>query len=334
MAQNSRTTDVEPQITARNERLSRRSYLRSAGSLAAATGLALGAAGTAAGDDGDYETITLDSGEDRLVSLEDGETLENVLFDCTAAGSRVTIAAHATDWTIRNVGIKGEFDVGAPDAAFGISDLDGGESTIENVYIADGAVHGSQATGETAFWVSPEHNGHIDFRHVNVQNFPDNGIYASAPGGNGGGTVHIDECYAANNYVSNFRIGSAGSAVTNSSVHVDRDGYGGRGIWVWSPGTCEIDNCQLDMNGHNYAIDVGANGNGTSLTVTETDYSSDFHGGLNEKFGSSIEIDDSVGTNPEPEIPDGVPETPEAAASGDEGTSSADTGPSFTWFGF
>ncbi|USZ71702.1 hypothetical protein [Natronosalvus halobius] len=315
MAQKSPTTDVESSTTLRNSLVSRRSYVRSVATAAVAAGVFGGVADAAAAES-DYETVTLDPGEDHQVNVGDGETLENVLFDCTAEGARVTIAAHATDWTIRNVGIEGEFDVGSPDAAFGISDQGGNTSTIENVYVADGAIHGSEATDETAFWVSPEHNGHIDFKNVNVQNFPDNGIYASAPAGKGGGTIHIDECYAANNYVANFRIGSAGSAVTNSSVHVERDGYGGRGIWVWAPGECEIDNCQLELNGHNYAIDAGANGSGTSVTVTDTDYSTDFHGGVNETAGSSVDLGGDVGNDPEPTIPDGVPKTAEDAASG------------------
>ena len=318
MAKKSPTTDVESSTSTRNSVLPRRSYLRSIATAAVATAAVGAGTGAVAADGDDYETVTLDAGEDLLVTLEDGETLENVLYDCTAEGARVTIAAHATDWTVRNVGIKGEFDNGAPDAAFGISDVGGGSSTIENVYVADGAVHGSQAVGETAFWVAPDHNGHIDFKRVNVQNFPDNGIYASAPAGAGGGTIHIDECFAANNYVSNFRIGSEGSAVTNSNVYVDRDGYGGRGIWVWSPGTCEIENCQLELNGHNYAIDAGANGNGTTVEVEETDYSTDFHGGVNETAGSTVHLGDDVGTDPDPVIPDGVPETPEEAAAGED----------------
>ncbi len=316
MAQKSPATDRESVTTGRNSALPRRGFLHSVGGALAATALA-GAGSTVSADDDAFETVELDPGEDKLVTLEDGETLENVLYDCSAEGARMTIAAHATDWTIRNVGIKGEFDVGQPDAAFGISDVGGGTSTIENVYLGDGAVFGTEATGETGFWVAPDHDGHIDFHNVNVQGFPDNGVYASAPAGAGDGTIHIDECYAANNYVSNFRIGSAGSAVTNSSVHVDDGEYGGRGVWVWSPGECAVDNCDLDVGQHNYAIHAGANGAATTVSVTDTEYSTGFHGGTTEVAGSSIELASDVGTDPDPVIPAGVPESAEEAARGD-----------------
>jgi len=315
MAKKSLDTDRESSSTHRNTGLTRRGYVRSAAGVALAA-TALGSVGTATALEA-YDTVTLETGEDRLVTLEAGETLENVLFDCTAEGARVTIAAHATDWTIRNVGIEGEFDVGAPDAAFGLSDVEGGESVVENVYLGDGAVHGSQATGETGFWVAPDHDGHIDFYNVNIQGFPDNGIYASAPAGAGGGTIAIDECYAANNDISNFRIGSEGSSVTNSSVLVEDGDYGGRGIWVWSPGTCDVEDCQLDLNGHNYAIHAGANGAGTTVNVSDTDYSTDFHGGITEVAGSTVELEDDVDTDPDPVIPDGVPESASEAAAGE-----------------
>lgn len=314
MAQKPRAT--ETQIGSKDSRgidLTRRSYVRSLAAVAAAT---TGAAmvGTAAA--ADYETITISAGEDRTIHVDDGETFENTLIDCTASGARVTIAAHATDWTIRNVAIEGNLDVGRPAAVFGLSDVENGTSTFENVYLGDGSTNAGDATSETGIWVSPEHNGHLDISRVNVQEFPDNGIYASAPAGAGGGTVHIDRCFAANNYVSNFRIGSEGSAVTNSSVYLDDDGYDGRGIWVWSPGPCEIENCQLEMDGRHYAIHAGANGNGSTAVVADTDYDTGFHGGVEERFGSRLELDD-VGTDPEPFVPDGVPTSPEDAAGGD-----------------
>ncbi|WP_255171676.1 hypothetical protein [Natrononativus amylolyticus] len=321
MAQNPRTTEATSSSTTdRNKRLTRRSYVRSLAAVATAT-MATGATTAVTADDGtgsseSYDTIEVSAGEDRTITVESGETFENVLIDCTAEGARATVAAHGTDWTIRNVAIEGQFDVGAPGAAFGVSDTGGGSSTVENVYLADGSVKGGAATAETGIWVSPDHSGHIDFERINVQGFPDNGIYASAPGGAGGGTVHIDSCFAANCYVSHYRIGSAGSKVTNSSVLLDDDGYDGRGIWVWAPGTCEIEGCQLEMNGQHYAISAGANGNGTTAEVTETDYDTGFHSGIKERDGSNVELASDVGTDPEAFVPSGVPTTPEDAASG------------------
>lgn len=293
----------------RKDGLTRRSYVRSLAAVALATPAV---AGTAAGAEADR--ITIDPGEDRTIEIGDGETFENRIVDCTAEGARATISAMGTGWTIRNVAIEGELDVGDPGAVFGVADTGGGESAIENVYMGDGSTDAGGDTAETAIWVAPDHSGHLDVRGVNVQNFPDNGIYASAPAGAGGGTVHIDRCFAANCRVAHYRIGSAGSRVTNSSVLLDEEGYDGRGVWVWSPGPCEIENCQLETNGNHYAIRAGANGGGSEVTVTDTAYDDGFHGGINED-GGTVSLDSGVETGAEAVVPDGVPTSPDDAVS-------------------
>ena len=313
MAQNPRTseTDSAP-TTGRNTGLTRRSYVRSLAAVATAT-TAVGAAGSATATD-DYEVI---EAENQSITIESGETWENKLIDMTT-GQDITITAQGSDWTIRNVGFEGANESGAGSGTFGIADT-GGESTVENVYLGDGSVSGNAAPnghGETAFWVSPDHAGHIDFENVNIQGFADNAIYASAPGNAGGGTVHIDECFAANCYVSHYRLATEGSKVTNSCVYVDEEAYEGRGIWAWAPGTIEVENCQIEMNGRHTAIDAGANGQATTIVVRDTDY--DEAAGVVEHDGSSVELEDDVGTDPDAYIPDGVPTSPEEAATGDD----------------
>ncbi|WP_254768546.1 hypothetical protein [Salinilacihabitans rarus] len=305
------TEDASLPTAGRNSRLTRRSYVRSLAAVAAVGASSAAVAGTAAAQQ-EYETITISAGEDRTIRVESGETFENVLFDCTAPGARVTVAAHGTDWTIRNVAVKGELDVGKPGAVFGVSDTGGNTSTFENVYLGDGSTNAGHSTAETAIWVSPEHSGHIDFERVNVQAFSDNGIYASAPGGKGGGTVHIDSSYAANCRISHFRIGSEGSKVTNSTVCIDEDGYAGRGVWCWAPGEVAIDDCQLATNGRHYAVVGGANGRGSTVTIRNTDWNGD---GILPNGGDISEAGGN-GSNPEDVVPDGVPTSPEEAASG------------------
>ncbi len=313
MAQNPRTTenDTAPE-TRRNSRLTRRNYVRSLAAVATAATSAA-AIGTATADES-YETIEISPGEDRTIEVGSGETFENKLIDCTASGARATVTAYGSDWTIRNVAVKGRLDVGKPGAVFGLGDTGNGSSTFENVYLGDGSTNAGHATAETAVWVTPEHNGHIDFKHVNVQEFSDNAIYASAPAGKGGGTIHIDECFAANCRVSHYRIGSAGSKVTNSSVLLDDDGYDGRAVWVWSPGPCKIENCQLETNGRHYALNAGANGSGSTATVSKTDYDTGFHGGVKKLPGAKVNEND-VGNDPEAFVPDGVPKSAEDAVS-------------------
>ncbi len=309
MSQKSRSTSADiPPLD--RPRCSRRACLGSLGALAA-----LGVIGTTTADE-PYETITLENGENRVIEVESGGTFENVLVDCSAPNARVTITAYGTDWTIRNVAIDGQLDVGQPGAIFGVADTEGGSSTLENVYLGDGSTDAGAATAETGVWVSPDHSGHLDIRHLNVQEFPDNGVYASAPGGAGGGTVHIDRCYAANCYVSHYRIGSQGSQVTNSSVRLDDSGYDGRGIWAWSPGPVEIEGCQLEMNGRQYAIDLGGSSGPTTATVADTDYDTGFNSGI-EESGGSLEVAADVGTDPSAFMPEGVPESALDAVDGE-----------------
>ncbi|OAQ54445.1 hypothetical protein HTG_02535 [Natrinema mahii] len=313
MAQNPRTSETESMpTTGHNSGLTRRNYVRSLAAVATAT-TALGGVGAAAAED-DYEVI---EAQGQTITLEEGETWENKLIDMTT-GQDIVVTAHSSDWTIRNVGFKGENTSGTGSATFGISDTGNGTSTVENVYLGDGASTGNtnpNGHGQTAFWVAPDHNGHIDFENVNIQNFSDNAIYGSAPGNKGGGTIHIDSSFAANCYVSHFRLGTEGSKVTNSSVYVDEsNGYVGRGIWAWAPGTVEVEGCQIEMNGQNTAIDAGANGNPTEVVVADSEY--DEKAGVAEHAGSTVELGDGVGTDPEAVIPSGVPTSPEEAASG------------------
>ncbi|AGB39127.1 hypothetical protein Natoc_3395 [Natronococcus occultus SP4] len=310
MAQNPRTADASNTTnTGSKKSLTRRNYVQSLAAVATAA-VSVGATGTAAADE-EYEVIEADG---QTVTISDGETWENKLIDMTTGGD-IIINAEGTDWTIRNVGFHGENTSGAGSATFGVADTGGGTSTVENVYLGDGSDgrNGSgTGHGQTAFWVNPDHSGHIDFQNLNIQGFADNAIYASAPGNGGGGTVHIDSCFAANCYVSHFRIATEGSRVTNSSVLVDQDGFEGRGIWAWAPGTVEVEGCQIEMNGANTAIDAGANGNGTDVVVSNTDY--DEGAGVAEHDGSTVQLEDDVGTDPEAFVPEGVPRSAEEAA--------------------
>ncbi|ELZ21206.1 hypothetical protein [Natrinema limicola] len=313
MAQNPRTSETESApTTGRNSGLTRRNYVRSLAAVATAT-TAIGGAGSAAAKD-DYEVI---KAQGQTITIDAGQTWENKLIDMTT-GQDIVITAHSSDWTIRNIGFKGENTSGTGSATFGISDTAGGTCTVENVYLGDGASTGNgnpNGHGQTAFWAAPDHSGHIDFTNVNIQGFADNAIYGSAPGNNGGGTIHIDSSFAANCYVSHFRLATEGSKVTNSSVYVDSsEGYVGRGIWAWAPGTIEVENCQLEMNGQNNAIVAGANGKPTEVVVKKSDY--DKQAGIAEHSGSNVKLGNNVGTSPEAVIPDGVPTSPEEAASG------------------
>ncbi|MHC3438092.1 hypothetical protein ACYJ1Y_08285 [Natrialbaceae archaeon A-gly3] len=293
----------------RNSGLSRRSYVRSLAAVAAATTSVAAIGTTTADDDDDYELVELEAGERRVVEVGDGETLENTVYDQSADGAQAVISATGTDWTVRNVGFKGK--ISGKDAQFGVADTGNGTSTIENVYVGDGAEDGHRVG--LGIWVTPEHNGHLDIERVNVQEMGDNSFYCSAPGSAGGGTVDIDRCYSANSWVSHFRL--AEGSVTNSVAVNDESHKDGRGVWAWPSGPVEVRDCHLAMNGRHYSIVAGAKGP-SQVDVYDTEYDTGYHGGVNEPDGGTVDLRDGNGTDPEDIVPEGCPTSPEEAATG------------------
>ncbi|MHC3438091.1 hypothetical protein ACYJ1Y_08280 [Natrialbaceae archaeon A-gly3] len=285
--------------------LDRRSYLKLAGVATAGTAMAAGAASAAADD---YEVVEVPAGKREVVNVGSGETLENVLYDISANGAAVTIAAYGSDWTLRNIGIKGRYS--ATEAVIGAADTGGGTSRIENVYVGDGAEAGHRVG--LGIWVSPEHNGHMDIERVNIQEMGDNSFYCSAPGGQG--TVDIRNCYSANSWVSHYRLarGTVENCVAlNDSRHKD-----GRGVWAWAPGTVEVKGCDLEMNGRHYSVVAGGNNPGAEVTVEDTQWDRSFNGGYRDHRGQ-VRLGSGNGTDPDgSRIPEGCPTTPEEAAAG------------------
>ncbi len=269
----------------------------------------------------DYEVIPA---EGQTIFIGDGEVFENVLIDLTT-GQDITIdAKNSTGWTIRNVGFRGRKQ--APGGLIGLSDTGGGHSVFENVYMGDGSSRaGGQPTcpdtscthGPTGIHVGPEHTGHIDFRRVNVQGWPDNGIYGSAPGTNAGGgrgSIHIDRSYGANNYVSTFRLAGSADRITDSVAFNTDEGYNGRPVWIWPSGPVTLEGVQLSGGSFGPALIAGANGNPTVVDIRDAQAA----GILRADNGSTINRS-NVGTSPDLSIPAGVPTSAEQAASGRAG---------------
>ena len=301
----SASRDWDADSSSKHGLLDRRAYLKLAGVATAGTAMAA-AATTAAADD--YEVVEVPAGQREVVNVGSGETLENVLYDISANGAAVTIAAYGSDWTLRNIGIKGRYS--ANQAAIGAADTGGGTSTIENVYIGDGAESGHRVG--LGIWISPDHNGHLDIERVNIQEMGDNSFYCSAPGGQG--TVDIRNCYSANSWVSHFRL--ARGTVENCVALNDERHQDGRGVWAWAPGPVEVKDCDLEMNGRHYSVVAGGNSPGANVSVEDTQWDSSFNGGYRDNNGQ-IQWGDGNGNNPDgSRIPEGCPTTPEEAASG------------------
>ncbi|WP_266077835.1 hypothetical protein [Haladaptatus caseinilyticus] len=276
--------------------LNRRSYLKFAG----ATAAAFAATGTSTGKE--YRTITVPAGQTKSITVGDGETFENVLIDMTADGASALVRTSGSGWTIRNVGFKGIHPGGHYLLNPGVSSTDG-TGLVENVYMGDGQVAGSDSGG---VWVNANlpHRGTIQFRNVHVAGMIDNGLYGSGPGAQGyGGNLHVDSSYFKGNTISNVRLNAKSRPCNVTNTVVDTRGNKPcrigcsspgstttRAVWSWY-GETHVRNCDI----------VGRITTARGGSVTTTD----------------VRTGDQADLTP----PKGVPMSAEQAASGSGGSS-------------
>jgi hypothetical protein len=262
-----------------------------------------------------------------VVTLGDGDTFENKLIDITNPGAWFRIEAYGSDWTIRNVGIKGEWDVPIDGHEQAIScRVDGGTGVIENVYFADGVADQS-LPGLTGIYVQRKHAGTLRIDNVNIQHCPNNAIYASsmgkpednaqdAPPGYGG-TTEITNSYAAHCQTAHFRVACTGSVVENCVAH-----DGDRGVWAKFEDVRVVDS---DLTGHmqNRAdgdvvcgTNVYPSGEDATLTLENTVSGHSAPGDQGINYPGNIQgssADRPARTSP----PAGVPQSAVEAAQGD-----------------
>lgn len=116
----------------------------------------------------------------------------------------------------------------------------------------------------TGLYVGREHAGRLVLRNCSVDGFSDNGVYASAPGGEDGrdGAVHVVDGTYRNNNVAGIRLGSTGSSAQKVTVVVDLEtaGWGAlnaRGIRLRNKSGQLIDDCTVTFE-RNAADSFGA----------------------------------------------------------------------------
>ncbi|WP_324760534.1 right-handed parallel beta-helix repeat-containing protein [Haloarcula sp. GH36] len=104
----------------------------------------------------------------------------------------------------------------------------------------------------TGLFVGKNHAGDLRLDDCTIERFSDNGLYASAPGGAGGGNgpVRVSGGTYRNNNVSGVRLGTTGSSATDVRIVVDAEtpGSGGlnaRGIRLRNKSGQVIDNCWI-----------------------------------------------------------------------------------------
>jgi len=288
-----------------------------AGGIAATTVAATGTAGATS----HYTTYTVNAGETFTRNITSDKTFENALIDATADNADVQINAYGSNWTVRNVGIKGKL-TSANGAAFRLQVNDGSSALFENVYLGDGAVPGSHG----GVFVPTTHEGTLRIRELNVQYWPDNGEYASAPGrserGGRGGLVEISHSYARNNNIAGFRLGTDRSMVRDSVVVVDGNvpansagQENARGVWAKEGGSIRIENSDL-LLAHpdaSYCVWEGDDNSVSLARVIDSEVAA--RNGADGKYRGNVETV-NVGSDPNVEQPPGVPTSAKEAALG------------------
>jgi|AntDeeMinimDraft_4_1070355.scaffolds.fasta_scaffold00142_6 hypothetical protein len=156
--------------------------------------------------------------------LFEGFTLD---YRASGAGGATQVFSRG-DFAVRDLRVRGTMpDESLPGnpAAFRFDVRDEAASgTVKNVVATDGGHDGGNAVG---LYVGAAHAGTLEFVDCEVSNFPNNGLYASAPGRDDealrgrDGTVHVRGGRYANNNIANVRLGSTDSTARDVTVVVD-----------------------------------------------------------------------------------------------------------------
>lgn len=172
----------------------------------------------------DAETVDVSGGsETQIVTLDAGDTLENVVYDITAPGASIQIRATGTGWTIRNVGIRGRQS--GHRHVFALAP-EGGTCILDNIYLGDGGQPGS-AGGGIFIRHDPAASGTLVCRRLHVAQFTNTGLSAHRPAMEGQSLhVAVNDSYFYSNNIANVRLGALPDAVPaalrNTTIAIDR----------------------------------------------------------------------------------------------------------------
>lgn len=172
---------------------------------------------------------------------------------------------------LRNLKISGEFGKGG--MKFAVTDPNS-SMIVENIEMTDG--NQSESLGfetSAAMFVPTSHAGTLYIRNCNLQNFGNNGVYASAPGlpprGGRLGRTIVEGGYYKNNNIANVRVGGKDSAVRKivsiqdgGAPPID-DKENARSLWVKDRVTATVEECDIvhsDSSGGCVVLGGGAEG--------------------------------------------------------------------------
>lgn len=150
--------------------------------------------------------------------LFDGITFD---FREKGFGGRMHVMADG-DFAVRNLRVKGKYPKSAIGFHFGSTNEDG-TGLVENVVAKDGGRQGGRSVG---MFVDRTHAGELTFRDCRLENFPNNGLYASASGNTGqypgsDGKIRVIGGFYKNNNIAGIRIGGPEAVVRRATVVVD-----------------------------------------------------------------------------------------------------------------
>jgi hypothetical protein len=262
---------------------SRRSLLKLAGAAVATAGLSgmtpevsaattvnLGDEGLSPGDSIDSYLEDYFTDGNRVVVPEgeyewDGDGIGGSYADAAIVGDGPVVFRHpdgmhrapttrATGGTVafRNVTIRGECD--GDDSRWRLEADDDADLVLENVALPDGME--GQFGDATGIYVPPGHAGTLTLRNVHLEDFSNNGLYASAPGKPSDGqqgAVLVEGGLYKNNNVAGVRLGSDGShaigvTIVNDAESTDIGGPGTaqRGLRIREPGDdIVVEDCDI-----------------------------------------------------------------------------------------
>lgn len=268
------------------------------------------------------ERITVPANERRSKTV-DGGILDGLYVDISADGSHFDLDLRGDSPTVRNIGFYGVNSNDSKDQLISVHTT--GDALLENIYLGDGAIDGPHNTG---IFVHLDTTGSVTFRRINVQGFPDNGIYASAPGhsskDSGNAEIIFEQCYARNNNTANYRLAS-GQIVDSVSVsdgdvpNKSGQGKNSRCVWHKEVGEVLIERCDIDASGPHasQAIMSQDDDPGRRTVVRDSQVAPDGNRAYQKHSEDEI-VFENVGYDPDTSVPDSVPQSAEAAATGSD----------------
>lgn len=157
--------------------------------------------------------------------------------------------------SIRDIDVLGQYPADASGFHLAV-ESESGTGLVENVSVPGGGPQGGMSIGA---FVDRRHAGELTFRNCFFQDFPNNGLYASAPGGDGslkgyGGVVRVLGGLYRNNNIANVRLGGHGAVARDVAIVVDEvppyNELNARGLLFRNGTGHRVENCRIALGGN------------------------------------------------------------------------------------